>query len=534
MRRYFQLIFFVILCLSIGCGSPESDAVSELKPYTAQVIDSLLKGQLQSKQLKAFVDGLPKSANVLNEIQGVYASNNYQLLWQDKERDAYKPILKQAVTAIKNAHVHGLNPEDYKAKQLNGLFNVLYEAPKQEGFKAWPIDSLIQAKIQLDAMTQAAALSFLQDVGLGNLKPKWDIKPRQFDFAEILADTSSTFQQKVDRVAPKFPGYYELGGQLATFQEIKKQGGWQLVSKGNTVQTKANLGIRGYDVSDWPTALKAFQKDNGLKATGELNDKTLDALNRTVDETINLIRLNLERYRWLPDDLGEEYIYVNVPDYKIQVYKEGKPTMQMKAVVGETITPTPVFYDQMEYLVFSPIWNIPQSIAREEIFKWIEINPGILYAGDTKVYYKGKEVNPFDVNWAEAKNDKLSYSFKQKPTNQNSLGDVKFIFPNKHSVYLHDTPAKKYFKYDYRALSSGCVRVEQPTELATYLLKDKEGWTIDRVKQNMAGSKERRVNLKTKVPVYIFYLTAWLGENGNLQIRKDIYKHDKKQLKQLD
>ncbi len=559
----FLIITFIAL---FGISSCEIfTPKDELEPYTATYFDSTLNVYLSAlKTNKLVTKAVSSYDSLLRDVNSIY-QNPKQLKWQTKNRLEYSPFITDVISTCENAEMYGFSKNDYPTKELNTLFDQVYtnqENLTEEDIKAGKklsIQEVIDKKITLDVLATQTALTLMHDIYFGRMEipKKWDLQAKQKQLSVFLSDTTKqlNFKKIIQELSPKHPGYFELCGKLQEFQDLKKNTVFpkvEMVKMGDKGSKVKKLAERltlsnDYNVSlsegvifnkEIELAIRQFQSKNGIKKTGTLDKKTLEALNKPIDEIIDLIKLNLERYRWLPEKLttneADNYVFVNIPEYHIRCYRNGEVDFESIAVVGETITPTPVFHDLIEFMVFSPVWVIPASIAREEIFQYALINPAVLIAGDTEVYYKGKKVNPYSVDWKQAIKEKHNYSFWQKPTDQNSMGDVKFKFPNKHGVYLHDTPIKKDFKLDYRAKSSGCVRVGKPAELAEYLLKDKkEDWTLDRIKRNMNSSKERRVNMEKDVPVYIYYFTAWVDEDGDFRTAKDIYKHDKRQLPKL-
>lgn len=272
-------------------------------------------------------------------------------------------------------------------------------------------------------------------------------------------------------------------------------------------------------------AVKDFQRSAGLKVDGIVGPKTTAALNADPVDPIPAILVNMEKWRWMPRDLGAFYVRVNIPDFTVEVYKDGASVHSTRIVVGKPSQQTPVFSDEIEYAVVNPAWNVPASITRNEMLPAARRNPGALRGYQVFALIKGRyrAVNPQRINWRRI--DAGRIQLRQPPGRQNALGKVKFMFPNKYSVYLHDTPAKSLFQRDYRAYSHGCMRVMNPMEFAEALLSG-EPELDSAYLESLYGSRERRVNLNTKVPVHVTYLTAWVDESGSLQLRDDLYGHD--------
>ena len=238
----------------------------------------------------------------------------------------------------------------------------------------------------------------------------------------------------------------------------------------------------------------------------------------------------MERWRWLPRELGDRHIFVNIPEMRLEVRERDSVPLTMRVVVGKQDTQTPIFNDQMTHLVFSPYWNVPPDIVNNETLPEVMKDPGFLDRTNMEVIDKdGNPVDPASIDV----NDPTQYRFRQRPGGDNSLGLVKFMFPNQHNVYLHDTPADSLFARASRSFSHGCVRVEQPEMLAHYVLGDQADWTDAKIAGAMRNGEERTVKLKAPIPVYIAYLTARVSSDGLVQFRKDVYDVDSAQSARL-
>jgi murein L,D-transpeptidase YcbB/YkuD len=247
-----------------------------------------------------------------------------------------------------------------------------------------------------------------------------------------------------------------------------------------------------------------------------------------------MIAINLERLRWRPQVKGQkDEIVVNVPEYTLRAYKNNKEKMSMRVVLGAEYTPTPVFHDTLKYIVFSPSWYVPNSILQNEFLPKLRENPEHFSSDRFKFFKEGKEIDPMEESWEDEEIDTNKYSVVENPGDANSLGKVKFIMPNDFSIYLHDTPADQHFSREERALSHGCIRLEQPAEFARYLLKDQKGWNDEKIREAMSGDKPVKVDLEATFPVYIVYRTVWVNEDGTVNFRNDIYGHDQRHLSRL-
>jgi murein L,D-transpeptidase YcbB/YkuD len=252
------------------------------------------------------------------------------------------------------------------------------------------------------------------------------------------------------------------------------------------------------------------------------------ALARKEDPSrIQQIRMNLERWRWAPRELGKRYILINVPAYQMQVVEGDEPVLAMRVIVGKPDWPTPLFSDEMTYVVFSPYWNIPENILRDETLPRLVNDPDYLSRNNIEVVgTSGEVVDPTGIDWADTTGTS-GLRFRQTPGPENALGLVKFVFPNHFNVYLHDTPNDKLFNRPQRTLSHGCIRVEKPVELAQYVLRDQPQWTAERIAAAMHANREQTAKLASPLPVHIGYWTAWVAEDGRVTFTDDPYGIDR-------
>ncbi|WP_293722824.1 L,D-transpeptidase family protein [Stappia sp.] len=299
-----------------------------------------------------------------------------------------------------------------------------------------------------------------------------------------------------------------------------------------TVEVAAQVDPELFDDSV-KEAVSAFQAENGLHADGIVGPRTLLALNAVADDgmAISDVIANMERWRWLPRDLGQFHILVNIPEFKARLFRDGKQVYETRVVVGKPSNQTPVFSDEMDHLIVNPYWNVPYSIASQELLPAVRANSSYLSKRNYEVVSGGRVVDPSAVDWSGV--NLRTVRIRQRPGRGNALGNIKFMFPNRHSVYLHDTPSKRLFGRSSRAFSHGCVRVQDPFDFADALLQLDPDWDARRLKA-MVGGSEKRVNLSRHVPVHLAYFTAFVDENGALQRRPDIYGHNATLTKALE
>jgi L,D-transpeptidase YcbB len=280
-------------------------------------------------------------------------------------------------------------------------------------------------------------------------------------------------------------------------------------------------------------SIKNFQNKHGLEPDGIIGEKTVRFLNQSVKEKADIIALNMERIKWQPDTYGDNYVIVNIPEYKLRLYQNQKKEFEMKVIVGSPDKPTPVFRDALEYIVFSPTWTVPTSILKEEVIPHL-VRDSLHYADKNYLFYKNETmIDPSTEAWSSENVNPYQYRVVQQPGPDNALGLVKFIMPNHMNVYLHDTPNHSLFSKSYRALSHGCIRLSEPAKFAELLLKNQKGWDAEAIDTAMHSVDPYTLLLKKHCEVQLEYRTAWVDENGEVNFREDIYGHDKTQLKQL-
>ncbi len=340
---------------------------------------------------------------------------------------------------------------------------------------------------------------------------------------------------------------------IGRYESIVDKGGWPTVAAGprlklgsmgprvgvlrNQLEHSGDLqgqAVHGSSQGDrFDTALHAavrrFQARHGLKTDGVVGRQTMEALDVSAAVRLRQLRLNLERARALGQLDNGRAIVVNIPEYRLRAYDSGRPVLDMRVVVGTEYNPTPAFSDTMTFIVFRPYWNIPESIVLKEMLPQMQRDPSSLKKKGIEAYTgAGEKARPVDLEEIDAARFETSgYRLRQRPGPQNPLGHVKFMLPNQHNIYLHDTPSEGLFESADRNFSHGCVRVDKPLELADFVLHDKPEWDREAIQAAMVeGDEDRTVSLPHPVPVYIVYLTAWVDSDGTVQFRDDIYGLD--------
>ncbi|MCJ7681596.1 MAG: L,D-transpeptidase family protein, partial [Candidatus Aminicenantes bacterium] len=389
----------------------------------------------------------------------------------------------------------------------------------------------------------------------------WFIINRDIDWAEFLntALKGHTLTESIARLQPGHSDYRGLKDSLIPFANIADEGGWETITasskleKGDSGDTITLLyqrllvtGDTEYreaslqDVFDdeLEKAVKLFQHRHGLETDGVVGRDTLSALNKPVEERIKQIEANLERWRWLPHTFGSRYILVNIAGFELDVFENGASVLHMPVVVGREFTKTPVFSGTMTYLDINPYWNVPHTIAVNEILPKVKKDPSYLEKEEYQVlsgWTNSPDIVPPDsIDWAALNSGRFPYRIRQKPGEKNALGRIKFMFPNPYAIYLHDTPAKGLFQRAARSFSHGCIRVSGPVELAEYLLQNDPLWSRDKILRAIDSGVTRTINLPESIPVYLIYITAWVDKEGVLHFRDDIYNRDKPLIQALD
>ena len=368
----------------------------------------------------------------------------------------------------------------------------------------------------------------------------------------------SDLGEELERATPQKYHYRALQKKLAYYREIKADGGWEKVTLSKTLKpgesadgvyslrqrllvTKDYLPCEEssetavYDAC-LQKAVEYFQKRNGLAVDGEVGPKTLAVLNKSVDERIQTILLNLDRIKWLNDPKSKRHIIINIPDFMLYFEQDGELIQTFRTIVGTPKNPTPIFSNSVKTIVLNPQWNVPKSIIQKEYIPKLLRNPNVLRKEKIEVYNgwgrDAVKVNPASVNWAKYRYSKtVPYRLAQTAGTHNALGKVKFLFPNKFSVYMHDTPTKHLFDKDRRAFSHGCIRLQKPRELLETFSTFEENVDFEKSQKILEGTKKKYLPLDEKVPIDVIYLTAWVDYEGQLQFRNDIYGYDAMQLK---
>jgi L,D-transpeptidase YcbB len=394
---------------------------------------------------------------------------------------------------------------------------------------------------RFDVLLTTSLMALGHDVAVGRTRPtRWRAQRKLPDLARSLADArNGRLSSWLESVQPPHEEYVGLVKALAALRAVQEKGGWPSVTLRRARAARVALVRRleaSGDLAAGKTtpeaiseAVESFQSHHGLSPTGRLDRATVAAMNVPLAERIRQVRINLERWRWMPYDLGARHIIVNIPEFHLKAIEGGREVLDIRAIVGRQGDETPVFSRGMTTVVFSPYWNIPETIATDETLPEVANDPGFLERNNIEVVRVGngtpEVVDPETVDWSDAETLN-GLSFRQRPGEGNALGLVKFLFPNPQNVYVHDTPADHLFNRIGRTFSHGCIRIEQPIALAEYALRDQEQWTPEAIQAAMKAGTEKQVKMTTPIPVHLTYFTAWTDANGGLNFRNDVYGYD--------
>lgn len=482
-----------------------------------------------SSHVDQFLTRNPQYAAFEDQFRDFYSHRNYQYAWFDTSG-----LGEQAnnFLNLQNSYVNDFADSSLYNPSLQQLVDTL---TAQKIKPSLSDAKVMQAEMLLTGQFFQYAAKVYKGSDIDATQLGWFIPRKKIDLTALL--DSSLKAKGTDEYAPQNPQYKKLQEYLSKYIALEKGQPTDTIATvakslkpGDTdpriEQIKRRLQLLGdmeladtalhYD-SSMIVAVKNFQRRMGLTIDGVIGNKMIAELNVPFSKRIRQMLVNMERVRWMPAEKDTNYILVNIPEYKMHVYDSGHLVFDMNVIVGTAANNTVIFNGNLKYVVFSPYWNVPESIVKREIMPAIKRNPGYIARNNMEITgYSGKVPN-----------------VRQKPGPSNSLGLVKFLFPNNYNIYFHDTPNRDLFTQTSRSFSHGCIRLGEPKKFAEYMLRNDSSWNSESIDKAMHLAKEKWVTVKKSVPVFIVYFTAWVDKDGQLNFRKDIYGHDEKMSEKL-
>jgi L,D-transpeptidase YcbB len=469
-----------------------------------------------------------------------YGARHFAPLWLVEDKTGtttFTAAAQGVIDLFGRAHLEGLNPADYLTDALD--IPAAMSDPRRLA--------------ALEGAFSASMLRYAQDAYSGRLDPRSvssniDAAIKRVDEKALLESLSASSDPAsiLEALHPSHREFIALRNLLAqhysgAIAPVQTLPDGKLIRSGMSDDRvpllRERLGVP--TVSDDVTgvydtalvaAVQAFQKEMGLNPDGVVGPATVAALNGMAGATRADVIANMERWRWMPENLGDFHVLVNIPEYRLEVSKYGEIVWDTRVIVGTTARQTPVFSDQIRHVVTNPYWNVPPTILRQDVMPRVASNPGYIDSQNMELFYGGQRVDPYMVDWTAA--NPTSFRVRQRPGSSNALGMVKFLFPNTHDVYLHDTNSPGLFSRSMRAISSGCVRVQNPFEFARALLQYEPNFTVASLEGSL-GSNERWFNMDNHVPVHLAYFTLRIGKDGAVRSYADVYGHNARIIEML-
>jgi murein L,D-transpeptidase YcbB/YkuD len=539
LRDFCKTVVFLLFVAAPVCADQASEVTALLDHETGAHIEALLEHTASAPLVTDAARPL-----LHEQLFTLYRQRGFLPIWIDGGQ--LKPEAETLMETLRNAGAHGLCGDDYQLAELEGLLRI------QADFAVRNLPSASDKRAILDLFLSQAFLMYATQMVEGQVDPSlahvdWRARRRKADLVKLLeyAMLNHRLPQVLEDLVPPHEEYRQLVAALRHYRELAAYGGWPQIPAGPTIRPDARderlplvkalllltgdlaLAVAMDDAYDPGTveAVKIFQARHGLNADGVIGPKTLASFNVPVEERIRQIELNLERWRWMPKGFGRRHIRVNVADFSLDVVEDGQLVMHMPVIVGTQYRKTPVFSAQMTYLEFAPYWIVPPTILREDKLPHIKSNPAYLEEKHFHIISMNGQtmINPYEIDWAKITASNFPGLLRMDPGPWNPLGHVKFMFPNRFNIYLHDTNEAYLFDKNVRSFSSGCIRIERPLDLANYLLEKELG--REKVLALFNATKTVKVPVEP-MPVHIQYWTAWVGRDGRVNFRPDVYYRD--------
>lgn len=527
MSRYFFFCCILSFLLIQSCknGRNKKTVIRDTSITVATSFNDLF---MDSLELDQFLKKNNAYQDYTQQFNDFYKDRNYAYAWFDSTG-----LIEQASNFrnLQSNYISSFEDSSLYHPEMEQLLNELIASGK----KKKQADSLVlKTELLLTGQFFRYAAKVYKGSDIDAAELGWFIPRKKIDLHALL--DSAILHKNEEAYAPQNEQYKKLQQYVERYSVLAKQNLLNTIptlqkslrsgdSAAILLEIKKHLQIIG-DLEEntesplFDTALviatKKYQQRMGLTVDGVIGNKMIAELNVPLKQRLRQILINLERLRWMPPEKDTNYILVNIPEYRMHVYDSGKLQFNINVIVGTAANNTVIFNDKLQYVVFSPYWNVPESIVTGEILPAIKKNPDYLTKQNMEIIKEGKVP-----------------MIRQNPGPGNSLGLVKFLFPNNYNIYFHDTPNRNLFSQSSRSFSHGCIRIAEPKKMAAYLLRNDTSWNDRKIDSAMHLKKEKWVTLKKTVPVFIVYFTAWVDHNGELNFRKDIYKHDEKMAKKL-
>lgn len=513
---------------------------------TAESLNLVLRDRLDQGSVKfSAIHSAKEADNMQRRLAAIYIQTGLQPLWVSTDGPGGKAATLLSI--LKNSELDGLIPEQYHVNRITSLWN----------------GTTSEELIDLDTLLTFAFITYAHDAQEGRThsppnNPDRLVKDEDTStFYELTliktALSSPDVNQFMDSLLPPHNYYRNLRAALPRYQSLAAAGGWPPVAAGKSIHPgeqdsripaiRERLQIEGF-LPSTPTdtliyydtmlvqAVIQFQLRHGLTDDGVIGKSTIAAMNIPAEQKVRQIIINLERWRREAHDLGKKYVLVNIAGFTLKGIENDMIILEMPVIVGTQRHETPVFSDLIQYMDLNPYWNIPASIACNELLADLRKNPHYLSKEHIRLFNdrtsEAREINPLSIDWNQVSPNKMSqFVLRQDPGKWNALGAIKFVFPNHFNVYMHDTPAQAYFKHSHRAFSHGCIRLAHPLKLAEFLMGGREkGWSAEQLNELIGTGKRSIIRLPTPIPVHIIYRTVTSDQDGTISFHPDIYNRD--------
>jgi len=504
-----------------------------------------------SREILNITDALIHSpAAAMISVAKIHEPQVVDLVYQQVAHEALwdKPLAMQMLDQLRRSEEEGLNPADYHYNELLAL--------QAEYGESWANPDLLRA--QFDVLLTDGVLHLARHLLEGKVDPRtldstWNYDRRVFEPNRVSSDLiaavrANSLSALVEGLKPDTPFYAQMRKALAYYRDLADSEQFFLVPDNTVLKPgqshptvrllRARLKQLSYLLPNSPeteyfddqleAATRLFQKDNGIDSDGVVGKQSYQVLNLTFQARVDRLRVNMDRYRWIRQEVDQEMIVVNIAGYELYYLRDGELRWETPVMVGSISTRTPIFQAQLRYLEFNPTWNAPRSIVNRSLFGKFAANPQYVIDKGYRLYdSNGATVDPLTVNWANYSASTFPFRVVQMPGPENAMGQVKFMFPNRHAVYLHDTPSKSLFSKTQRAFSAGCIRVKNPLDFAQILLDAPSQWSGKQIQQLVdSGDPQQVVRIERPISVLLMYWTVSPTSSSRIQFHPDVYELD--------